>query len=221
MVERLYLGTTAEGINRELTTTLECSNICQLNMVRPLGRARQAIIRLASLLPGKNEKRERTRLLVSQGNLLRYPSWKDIARGILPSLQYIINEEIQPLNDGKAQTTLPDTFPGQGGEKGGFNPYKSSYNCILCNSELAELYYSCDGCESLLDKEYKFCGICYHNKKQLEYNKVVGLDEELDENEIIWSPMRHHVPLENGEMRNCDSVRCKTGDITCRKCAHN
>ena len=194
-----------------------------MNKEKPLGRARQAVIRLASLVPiSKEERNERRFLLARKSYMKRYPGWATIARGILPSLRYVINCEKDNKSDENEGETLPDTYPGQGAENGGINPYGSWYSCVFCNCELAELYYSCDGCELLLDKEFTVCAVCYSNNDHLQHNKIVGLDDKLKLNDINWTPNRHHVPSIDSidkDMRDCEKEDCQSGKSRCLQCS--
>ena len=87
------MGVTSRGINRELAATLQCGSIFQLLKMKPLGRAREAIIRLASLIPPAKEPQERYRMIGITGDEKRYPTWNVIAKGLLPTLLYVLKQE--------------------------------------------------------------------------------------------------------------------------------
>ena len=59
---RLFLGLSAEAINREVASTIECADMARLRKVQPLGQPREAIIKLASLITMKNETRRKRML---------------------------------------------------------------------------------------------------------------------------------------------------------------
>lgn len=200
------MGVTAQGINREVAMAIECADRLRDEDVenknrqreRPLGFPRLAVLNCAAKLPLRTEAPVSVRrkgILSEDDDTAFTPSWKNIARGILPSLRYLISEEkgsstdavtsITGKTDCAIQTLSAEYY-------GIIDPYANDYNCILCLCELANLYYSCNGCEYLLDKEYKICSKCLQRKMYNE-NRVMGLDKEKDDVLTIdFDPMRHH-----------------------------
>ena len=160
---RMFLGLSDMAINRQVAFILESANQCRKEKVGCLAIPRAAIIKLAYTLAedGRDEND-------SDDEFDYLPSTIDIARGILPSLQYVIDEEVKKSGvktDRKTEKT--DSQINSLNRPNMVDPYGNDYFCILCKTELFNLYYSCEGCEDLLDKEYNICFRCYNEKEYL------------------------------------------------------
>lgn len=222
------MGLSEQGINREVAASIECADLARKHKDKPLGKPRQAVIKLASLIPPywkDDSVRERKRMLTTDDEALReLPSWETIARGILPSLRYILREFESGQQSGKKEDgkILPDIYPNQKNYRGFVDPYASWFHCESCHCELANLYYSCDGCENLLRREYNLCLVCYKNDERDPRAVYGGFDDDVETNQINWTPKKHHVPLDKKPgkvIRKCDSKRCRQGSMTCNNCA--
>jgi hypothetical protein len=173
----MFMGVTAEGMNREVASTLECTLLCRENSCKSLAIPETAILKLASLIPPEIDPQhspeeyihEKTAFIDDEFR----PSWKDIARGILPSLKHIVKKE---LNAGNSKSTRkvrsnhnemqPDsTFDSS---RAAIDPFGNDYFCKLCDHELSNTYYHCDGCETLLSKDFNICSLCFEEKKFLQ-----------------------------------------------------
>jgi hypothetical protein len=81
----MFKGVTSEGINREVSSILECARLNQKHKVQSLAIPETALLFLA---------RDHLALLKTEGNMLSdglEPDSTSVLRGILPSLQYIIH----------------------------------------------------------------------------------------------------------------------------------
>ena len=221
---RINLGQTAEGINRELSTSLECSTLCKINKQQPLGKTRQAVMRLASLIPGRDENREiRENTISTIGDELRYPTWVTIAKGILPSLHFVIEGERTKDAGITDNDTAPVNNIAQNEAKEDINHFGNWFYCGNCNCELANLYYYCVGCEKLTGQEFFLCKGCYNNEEYLKCNRVISMDKNLELNKIKWNPLRHHAVPPIRRKRDeragrCKSRDCITGKTKCVDC---
>lgn len=91
-------------------------------------------------------------------------SWWEIIRGILPSVRYIINRDnFERRSNSRSKkimvSEVPDTHLSEA--QSGIDPYGNDYFCNICSHELANTYFHCFGCESLLAKDFNICIGCY------------------------------------------------------------
>lgn len=146
-----FMGHTAEGINREMTSTLE-SAFRNRNFAPPkqsLGIPKLCLLKQSAqseshLSAGKPEDQEFHR------NLLR---------GLLPSLEFVIRHEMCVVAE-----VFPQKLPNTSENLSVFpvDPYDNTgYSCSLCYHELSNTYMHCWGCEQLLQKDFNVCSQCY------------------------------------------------------------
>jgi len=209
----MFLGLSDMAINRQVAFILESANQCRKEKVGCLAIPRAAIIKLAYTLAedGRDEND-------SDDEFDYLPSTIDIARGILPSLQYVIEEEVTKSGvktDWKTEKT--DSQINSLNRSNMIDPYGSDFFCIICKAELCNLYYNCKGCEKLLDKEYNVCFRCYKDKKYLS-DRDMGFDTEVNKSESDNKriTIRCHT---SKEKTKCGANKCKrTECLTCKKC---
>jgi hypothetical protein len=97
---RMFLGVTAEGINRAVATMIEGTLYCRREGVLGLATVQFALWRMAMVLAGRirdNKQKPRNSVL---------------CRGILASLEYLFHREFDNIkeNDSKtAEATVPPT----------------------------------------------------------------------------------------------------------------
>jgi len=94
------MGMTAEGVNREISTSLECAYLCTKHSeCKPLGIPKTALLKLAKRLPRKVEQANHEEQQLFRGVTPSYtksrPPWKEIAKGILPSLCHVVHQGSQ------------------------------------------------------------------------------------------------------------------------------
>jgi hypothetical protein len=104
-----------------------------------------------------------------------------VARGILPALRFLVKSNVEVLtsavgegatssdkenNMRRGKVTVADVSDCN------INPLESTvepdgddYFCKLCYSELASLYFHCDGCEDHLRKDFNICVDCHQHEK--------------------------------------------------------
>ena len=92
-------------------------------------------------------------------------SWWEIVRGILPSLRYMISRDNNDFDVHRSKKIRliegPDTHLNEA--QNGIDPYGNDYFCNICSHELANTYFHCQGCESLLAKDFNICIGCYND----------------------------------------------------------
>jgi hypothetical protein len=181
----MYRGITAAGINREITSTLECAALNRKHEKHSLAIPELSLLQMArtiapSLTPST---------VGSVGGLAfgssksasSYqpvdPTVEEVCRGILPSLDFVVQKHLLALekaeatkgggiNYGERVTVAerpnshenPSLFP--------VDPYgNGDFFCKLCLKELSNVYFHCDGCEVLLSKDFNICQECHAEKK--------------------------------------------------------
>ena len=164
---RSFVGITAEGINRELATTLESAALCRkYSTCKSLAIPETSILRLADNVPidlNRSMSLQYTHFGSHRSECIL--SWWEIVRGILPSLRYIVNRDNVDFGGGRSRkikvSECPDTHLNEA--QSGIDPYGNDYFCSICSHELANTYFHCHGCESLLVIDYNICIGCFND----------------------------------------------------------
>jgi hypothetical protein len=216
---RSFSGITAEGINRELATTLESAAFCRkYASCKSLAIPETAVLKIADTLP-PDLNRHSPEQPVSLGSCTEYAlaSW-EVARGILPSLRYIVHRDCNSHTARAKEIEsnvmefddLPDTHPKK--LHNTIDPFGNDYFCKICSHELANTYFHCDGCESLLAKDFNVCTECFNdgsfyvNVEMHQWNKTA------------MASHFHH--LGKPPLKRCsNSLDCMTCS-NCRKCLY-
>jgi hypothetical protein len=163
-LDRSFIGITAEGINRELASTLESAAFCRkYTTCKSLAIPETAILRIADSVPEDMIPHNILQLAFLGSNRTEHKlSWREILRGILPSLRYVIERDSKFYNGPSKKiiiNDLPDSHVNAAHH--GIDPYGNDYFCRICSHELANTYFHCNGCEVLLAKDYNICIDCY------------------------------------------------------------
>ena len=220
------MGLSPEGINREVASTIEWANLCKYTPGRTLAIPETVVYNLASRLPVNKFFAGESSLLGTPpeaGREYVVPSWVDIAKGILPSLRYIVDKEIEygilDPRKGKGKrglpkiantTLLPDSHVDVRVAYSVDAHDKNSYYCEACDGELSNLYFGCDGCSHLLNREFNLCSVCYNSE---EYKRNVPMRMVADDDNFPLRTDLHHVSgsrLVDGEGLR---IKKKTGKI--------
>lgn len=100
----------------------------------------------------------------------------NIARGILPALRFLVKSNAQVIENVRASggargkrergrvCIAPTIDCDLDPTNQPVDPDGSDYFCKICSSELENLYFHCDGCEDLLNKDFNICARCHENK---------------------------------------------------------
>lgn len=231
------MGVTAEGINREVATILECASLCRPTTCNPLAIPETALYNLASMIP----PRHKALCSLPSANGLCTPSMKEMIKGALPSIRHLVHRDSKPdpnreggekkkgtkpkktpKKKGKAKETevgaiLPDTFADP--EKRTIDPYGNDYYCTICNQELSNNYFHCKGCEQLLGKDFNVCDTCHETRAYLTNHEMLP-----NANDILASDCHHYADPNNecnskrtaGREQHHDYGNCRQ----CSKCMH-
>ena len=207
----MFLGISAEGINREIASTIECANLCRYSTGQTLAIPETAVYKLATLIPAQNEQSLRGGSLLGSTEEAAaekpIPSWESIAAGILPSLRYLVSRELSRDSQSKmglikeGSEPTPDSHVD---ERVDFavNAYlKTDFYCQICDAELSNSYYRCEGCLRLLGRDFNICAECYVAEN---FRQNVKMRYEKEE-PIRWTTDRHHV---------ADLYKKCTGELT-------
>jgi len=212
---RMYLGWDAKGINEEVSSTLQCADLCRTNNCESLAIPEASIIH--TVLDATNNPGQNSFLEVSQSasssNKCR-ASAKDIAQGILPSLKRIVDQDRAAQGD-QSEGISPEITPTLRDKPDShcdplavtFDPYGSDYFCKLCRKELSNSYFHCDGCEELLSRDFNICTSCYKEEKFKTFVRMHPKDSSR-KSDI------NHLPAEN----NLSSKACNSRQGSCRVC---
>ena len=89
------------------------------------------------------------------------------------------------------------------------DPFGNDYTCKICNRELANTYFHCEGCEELIKKGYNICDKCF-TEERFKCNTAMK-DEKLKE----LASNLHHI----GKVpRECKDCRRKMAFPECEIC---
>lgn len=172
----MYRGVTPAGINREISTMLECSTLNRRNEVTSLAIPELSLLQMAKSVPARSLNTTRKisfldALEKKEKKVSIYESTKeDICKGIFPGLCIVVGQHIRALNVKESRSTekgvrlsiakIPDTQENP--QTCPLDPYgDSDFQCKLCRKELSNVYFHCDGCEKLLSKDFNICRGCY------------------------------------------------------------
>ena len=149
----------------------------------------------------------------------RQPSYATLAQGLLPSLSFVIRGLLSEDTD--VCDTEPDTYPPKINSRDDIDPYGSWYYCVICKCELADLYYSCDGCENVMRREYNLCSDCHNANRSRPYAIPGHFDDGVDQSNLTFSSLKHHFPMKrfkNYALKKCKNS-CANKAMVCERCA--
>lgn len=170
----MYLGTSSEGVNREVISILESAAIN-----RVLGKMSLAIPELCILELARKHSSIAT--AVSNGSFLPSSQAKTssiesdealkVLVGILPALKVVVGQHVKIANgaassarSGVQIAKRPNSWENPA--LFALDPYgNSDFFCKICSCELSNIYMHCDGCENLLHKDFNICVQCHAEEK--------------------------------------------------------
>jgi hypothetical protein len=233
----MFWGFDKEGINREVASTLECAALCRDNQCKSLAIPETVLLFTAMLLADGSEEEDETKSFLSCFTKISRKQVgidrMEILTGIMPSLRYIqkrdkkafecsknenrgaIHQGIKLKMAGKPDAFHdPLTYPT--------DPYGCDYFCKLCNQELSNSYFHCNGCEVILNRDFNICSQCYiegrylrkiqthptSNKWYADVNHVGDAQKSLKSRACLCKA---------GLCRNCNEGYCKQCSCKCHK----
>lgn len=226
----MFMGTTSDGINREVAACLECASLNRDKGVKCLAIPETAVLCQARTLrlPSRTSTEEAPFVDAERcsSRVKRHrPNPSDICRGILPSLRYVLGKSVDAVRDANCkQSSLksrdfarcekvtvaprPDTYENP--DEFTLDPDGSDYFCRLCHRELSNVYMHCEGCEELLQRDYNICVDCHAEQR---YASFCQMNTKTNKRRSL---LNH-----TGDMRYDRSSRCpcKNGPA-CQNCGY-
>ena len=149
---RLFRGSDACAINRHIASTIECAIVGRQRgyFVKSLAVPETCVLMLASEFPWNEHN--------WADDHPSAPSLREVARGILPSLRYIVERETK--NAAGLNVMEPVRFC----RRPTTDSYGNDYFCRICNQELPNLFFHCTGCEVLLGRDFDICADCHRDE---------------------------------------------------------
>jgi hypothetical protein len=196
----MYTGINSEGINREVVATLECTSLNKHNKKMSLAIPKTAILHIAKTLESN--------LSLSRSSAAAEADMER-TKGILPALRHMVDLDSQVLKKKKGviQSIIP--ISSEDLESTELDPY-GSYFCKLCHNELFNSFMHCNGCESLLARDFNVCIQCHQEGTFERFHQM----NPSAENDNV-STMNH-----TGKMASTCSCKIKSNCSKCNKCPH-
>jgi len=228
----MFRGVTAEGINREICSVLECTILNRKHGKVSLAIPELSLLQMARVFPSCGARvpadvdtmlgcRMMKKSSVCRAIKCPLTEARDVLRGMLPGLEYVVGHHLTVMGSAENRSRLkgrgervtvakrpnahenPNLFP--------VDPYGSSdFNCKLCSKELANVYFHCDGCEVILSKDFNICRECHAEKKFMHTIQMHPLNKK-----------RHSTINHTGNMNFDRQSRCpcKKGPV-CNHCGY-
>mmetsp|Transcript_2478 Transcript_2478/g.3628 ORF Transcript_2478/g.3628 Transcript_2478/m.3628 type:complete len:969 (-) Transcript_2478:1192-4098(-) len=231
----MFLGVTARGVNREVLTVLEAAILNRKNGKMSLAIPEMSLLQMAKFLPERKDEELPTDVNNMIGflnnDLKEVKSRKvsnmiDIYSGILPGLQHVVLDHVDAIDSalevqcqqveceviGKGEKVTIAERPNthENPDTSAVDPYgNDDFFCKICNKELSNVYFSCDGCEKLLAKDFNICKQCHAEKNFMISVQMHPLN-----------PKRHGSLNHTGNFNYSRTVKCpcKNGPV-CRDCS--
>jgi len=231
----MYQGVTAEGTNREVASMLECARLNRENLVQSLAIPETCLLQIARIFSVRAMK-EATPASKPVFRLSHHISTaqqppppavhhnsKEILKGILPSLQYVVSRHVQAVTKAYIEKTTetsprlrrisiyprPNTWENP--QTFSLDPYgNGDFVCKLCSQELSNVYMHCDGCELILNKDFNICVSCHSEERYKSRVQMHPLNDK-----------KHSTVNHTGDFERCYQGRCpcKTGPA-CKNCGY-
>ena len=153
----MFKGVTSEGINREVSSILECARLNQRHKLQSLAIPEVALLFLAESFTAEHDQQ-------TTGDS-SFPDTKTVLRGILPGLSYVVHRHASAvLSSRRKRKVAINSRPNaeEDPSQYGIDPYgNGDFLCRICMEELSNVYMHCDGCENLLKKDFNICVACH------------------------------------------------------------
>jgi hypothetical protein len=204
----MYTGINSEGINREVVATLECTSLNKLNKKMALAIPKTAILHIAKTL-------EANLSLSRSSTEAEAEADHEKIKAILPAFRHIVDLDSQVLKKQKGviQSIIP--ISSEDLESTELDPY-GSYFCKLCYTELFNSFMHCDGCESLLGRDFNLCIQCHQEETFKDFHQMNPTSE--DDHVSTMNHTGEMASICNCEIKGRKQVKCAGSN--CSKCPH-
>jgi len=225
----MYRGATPDGINREVSTMLECASLNRLHGAQSLAIPETSILQTATTMltrvtqtsHGKNKSLSLLGFKEAiHGNQMECscPSPNSILKGLLPSLEHVVRRH-KSAADTALQTKAnsvavvlfakhPDSWENP--QIFSVDPFGNDFFCKLCSEELSNIYMHCDGCEKILNKDFNICVNCHAEER---YRAFIQMHPN---NPKSHSTLNHTGKYHQSRQSRCP---CKNGPV-CKLCGY-
>ena len=175
-----YRGFTSEGINREVSSMMECAALNRERGAQSLAIPETSLLFTAKFFFARaNEAFKVTNVdfmlpwngYQNASSLRFLPPLSlepvSVLRGILPSLSHLVARHKAAVENAKQSAAggenhlrfSPPLYPDcwENPRQFSIDPYGNDFFCRLCQEELANVYMHCYGCEEILNKDFNIC----------------------------------------------------------------
>lgn len=161
----MFMGHTQVGIKNEIQVVLDCEKLAFDNAVRSLATPDLCLIEMAK------EEIARLESLPKEGRLSskHFENLIGIGPFVCSSLRMQIKLIRDMRNNEKLDARVFDV-PDSQKKDSSIDAYGNDYFCKICQRELSNIYFHCEGCESLLAKDFNVCPDCYADRSKIDIN---------------------------------------------------
>ena len=228
----MFKGISLQGINRKVSSILECTKLNRQNNVSTLAIPETYLIKMAKAFPAEHRIQMRRNVHQEIQNQICTPKPFDVLKGILPSLRYLVYHHVDAVikayqNNEKgsnSQRISIGSKPNAWDNPKLFtqDPYgNSDYFCKLCNQELSNIYMHCDGCQLILSKDFNICISCHDENRYKIYHQMHPLNNtkhpSINHTGHFTTMYKSRCPCRKGSVCK-DCGFCTGCSCTCHQC---
>lgn len=158
----MFMGHTQKGIRSEIKCTMDCEALAFKNSARSLATPELCVIEMA--------KEELARLQSLSASERFSSSSLMILKSILPFVLHSIKKQIDGINKFTGMGTKISSVPDAQQKDSTVDAFGNDYYCRICQRELCNIYFHCEGCEHLLGKDFNVCPECHEDPSKLNVN---------------------------------------------------
>lgn len=159
----MFMGHTQEGTQNEVQAVLDCEKLAFQNAVRSLATPDICLIEMA--------KEELARLeSIPEEDRYTSRSFQNLI-GIAPFVVSSLRTQlkiIQSIRGDRRSGVKIHDIPDSQKKDSSIDAYGNDYFCKICQRELSNIYFHCEGCENLLAKDFNVCPDCYNDRSKID-----------------------------------------------------
>jgi len=226
-----YRGFSSEGINREVSSMMECAALNRERGSQSLAIPETSLLFTAKFFVARANKALK---LTNYDCMLSWNGYKNasslrcspplspepvsVLRGILPSLAHLVARHKAAVENAKRSAAgeenhrqlSPSLFPDcwENPRQFSIDPYGNDFFCRLCQEELANVYMHCYGCEEILNKDFNICIGCHAESR---FKKKILMHPLNNKNHSTINHTGHYT------LNRQSRCPCKNGPV-CKGC---